>query len=110
MHAQAVTDLKVAEQESTKASTDVNDLRHSLAELQEVGDVGGVAGARSFVGLSMQLQASMTCQGIQRGGAEGCSRSSLPCPRTQRGPNLTVSKMWYAILSSCRRFSHDHGW
>ncbi|CAE7245377.1 phbA, partial [Symbiodinium necroappetens] len=31
----AVTDLKVAEQESTKASTDVNDLRHSLAELPE---------------------------------------------------------------------------
>ena len=48
MHAQAVTDLKVAEQESTKASTDVNDLRHSLAELQEVGDVDGVAGARVF--------------------------------------------------------------
>ncbi|CAE7605626.1 phbA [Symbiodinium microadriaticum] len=32
---EAVTDLKVAEQESTKASTDVNDLRHSLAELSE---------------------------------------------------------------------------
>ena len=43
MHAQAVTDLKVAEQESTKASTDVNDLRHSLAELSEVGDLDGIA-------------------------------------------------------------------
>ncbi|CAE7395477.1 phaA, partial [Symbiodinium sp. CCMP2456] len=32
---EAVTDLKVVEQESSKASTDVNDLRHSLAELQE---------------------------------------------------------------------------
>ena len=39
VYAQAVTDLKVVAEESTKASTDVNDLRHSLAELQEVRDL-----------------------------------------------------------------------
>ena len=36
-------DLKVVEQENATASTDVNDLHHSLTELQEVRDLDGIA-------------------------------------------------------------------